>query len=167
MEKWSAMYWFAQGIIQQSHAGESGNVKQLENLRLSGSEIHLVAILYMCPSFPRTFPHVSPIVSPVSLDISHVSPVFSLFPILDLTQIIYVNSIWRYFICRHMWERCGNSSIWPLIISKGQLTSLIGKKHEDNDQGSTVQNLWILSQIIILMKPSQVMTKTLPGWIVL
>ena len=154
MEKWSAMYWFAQGIIQQPHAGESGNVKQLENLRLSGSEIHLVAIVYMFPSYPRTFPHVSPIVSPVSLGISHVSPVFSLFPILDPTQIIYVNSIWRYFICRHMRERCGSSSSdhiksqIPLIISKGQLTSLIGKKHEDNDQGSTVQKLWILSQIL-------------------
>ena len=41
------------------------------------------------------------------------------------------------------------------------------KNHEDNDQVSTVQKLWILSQIILLIKPSQVMTKTLPGWIVL
>ena len=30
--------------------------------------------LSLSPHFPQTFPHVSPIFCPVSLDISHVSP---------------------------------------------------------------------------------------------
>ena len=65
---------FLKRDIRQSFAGESCNVKQLENWLLSGSKIRLVAIPLMFPSFPHTFAHVSPIVSPVSLGISHVSP---------------------------------------------------------------------------------------------
>ena len=48
-------------------------MKQLKNWTLSGSEIPLAAILDIFPPSPHTFPYVSPIVSPVSLGISHVS----------------------------------------------------------------------------------------------
>ena len=50
------------------------NTKGLENWSLSGSEIPLAAVPYIFPPFLHMFPHISPIVFPVSLGISYASP---------------------------------------------------------------------------------------------
>ena len=94
-KKWTAMYWLAhkaysaviQGWIRQC-------MKQPENWLLSGSEIHLVAVPYMFSPFPHTLPHLSPIASPVSWGISHVSPGVSscfLFKVLRLSEYLQVH----------------------------------------------------------------------------
>ena len=85
------MYWFAQKacsavtciLIRQC-------MKRLKNWWLNASEIPLVAIPYIFPPFLHTFLHVSPIISPVSLGISHISRCFSLFLFVGLTFVNYL-----------------------------------------------------------------------------
>ena len=59
-KKWTAMYWFAHKAYSTVIRGWIRQImKLLENWWLSGSEIRQVAIPYMFPPFPHTFPHVS------------------------------------------------------------------------------------------------------------
>ena len=88
----------------------------LENWWQSGSEICLVVISYMFPPFHYTCPHVSPIVSPVYLSISHVSLgaspcfLFRSYSYWILSSIyvkiisVVVSSLCKYFECFH-WNR--------------------------------------------------------------
>ena len=146
MEKWSAMYWFAQGKAP------------------TGYSLH---VSLMSPYVSSCFTYFSP----VSLGISHVSPVF--FPVSYFRS--YANYI-RKFDLKIFYLPSYERTMWQFKhLTSDHIKRAIDildwestlKNHEDNDQVSTVQKLWILSQIILLMKPSQVMTKTLPGWIVL